>query len=148
LPVKTRALGGHQINPLYPHYGWSVEKFFDHPAAEAMTLKIAGHHDVPEHGPAAAIGGGSAEAHQPLATPEANYGVAAGQQTFQLGAAAAAGPEGVAIEKTLQFEQGPAGAEVRSEAQPAYAGGTGGMVNQLDRGHGSGAVALHFAPWR
>ena len=139
LPVEAGALGGHQIHLLNPHHRWGVEQFFDHPAAKAVALQIAGHHDVPEHGPAEAIGGGAAEAHQPLAAPEAHHSIAAGQQTFQLPEAPAAGPEGVAIEQPLQLEQRPAGAQIRPEAQPTQAGGTGGMVNQPDRGHGSGS---------
>ena len=80
-----------------------MEEFFDHTAAQAMALEITRHHDVPEHGPAEAIGGGPAEAHQPLAAPEAHHGIAASQQPSQLSKAAAAGPEGVAIEQPLQL---------------------------------------------
>ena len=54
----------------------------------------------------------------------------------QLDKAATPGPEGVAIEQPLQLEQRPAGVKVGSEAEPAMAGG---MVNQPDRGHGSGS---------
>ena len=74
-----------------------------------MALQIAGHHDVPEHGAAEAIGGGPAEAHQSLAAPEAHHGIATGQKPPQLSKAAASRPEGMAIEQALQFEKGPAG---------------------------------------
>ena len=138
LPVKAGTFGGHQIDPLHAHHRRGVEQFFDHPAAESVTLKIAGHDDVPEHGPAEAIGGGPAEAHQPLAAPEAHHRIATGQQPPQLGKAAAAGPESVAIKQPLQLDQRPAGAQIRPKAEPAQARGSGGMVNQPDRGHWSG----------
>ena len=62
LPVEL-APGGHQINPLHAHHRWGMEQFIDHPAAKAVALEITGHHDVPEHGPAEAIGGCPAKAH-------------------------------------------------------------------------------------
>ncbi len=104
-----------------------------------MALQITGHHDVPEHGPAEAIGGCPTEAHQPLAAPEAHHGIAAGQQPSQLIKAAAAGPEGMAVKQPLQLEQSSAGVQIRPETQPAQARSTGGVVNQPDRGHESGS---------
>ena len=46
---------------------------------------------------------------KPTAPAEAHCSVATGQQPAQLAEAAAAGPEGVAIEQPLQLEQCPAG---------------------------------------
>ena len=51
-----------------------------------------------------------AKAHQPFATPEAHHGITAGEQPPQLSKTAAPGPERMAIEQPLQFDQRPAGA--------------------------------------
>ena len=77
MPIKAGTLGGHQIHAFHSHNRRGMEQFLDHPAAEAVALEISGYNDVSKHGPAKAIGGSPAEAHQALAAPEAHHGVAA-----------------------------------------------------------------------
>ena len=77
-----------------------------------MATEIAGYHDVPKHCPAEAVGGCSAEAHQPFATPEAHHSVASGKQPTQLVKTSAPGPKRMAIKKPLQLQQCPAGAKI------------------------------------
>ena len=64
----------------------------------------------------------------------------------QLSEASAAGPKGMAIEQTLQFEQSAGRDEIRSESKEAQAGGTWRVVNQPDWGHGPLNRAFHLAP--
>ena len=112
MPIEACTFSGHQIHPFHADHRRGMEQFFDHPAAQAMAAQITGHHDVPQHSAAEAIGAGTAKAHQPFATPEAHHGIAAGEQSAQLGKAAAPGPEGMAIKQPLQLEQRPAGEQV------------------------------------
>jgi hypothetical protein len=104
LAIKTAAVGGHQINALYPGYPWGVKKFFHHAAAKPVALQITGHHHIPEHGTAVAIGTGPTKAHKSFATPDADYRITAYQQPPQLGEAATPSPKGMAIEQSLQLD--------------------------------------------
>jgi hypothetical protein len=38
LAIKTAAVGGHQVHPLYTSYAWGVEELFHHAAAKTMAL--------------------------------------------------------------------------------------------------------------
>ena len=77
LAIEASAVGGHQINPFHSCDGGGMQEFLDHAAPLAMALQVTGHHDVPQHSSAEAIGGGSPKAHQPFAAPQTHYGIAA-----------------------------------------------------------------------
>ena len=135
LAIEAAAVGGHQIHPLHTGDAGGMQQLLNHAAPQALPLQIAGHDDVPEHSTAEAVGIGSAEAHQAFTAPETHHRITADQQTPELGKAATAGPEGMPIEQALQFQQGAAGAEIRSEAEPAQTRCSWSVANELNRGH-------------
>jgi len=137
LAVEACAVGGHQVNALHAAQGGGGEQGLHHLTAEPTALQVAGHHHVPEHGPAEPIAGGTAKAHHPLASPEAHHCLAAGKQLPQLGMAAALGPERMFIQQSLKLEQASAGAQAWSQAEPTQAGSPGSVLDQLHVHHGS-----------
>ena len=101
-PVKTGAVGGHQVNPLRPGHNRARQKLGHEAPAQAQALVLARHHHIPEHGAEGPIAAGPAKTHQLLALPGAHHRLAAPEHGRQFLALPSPSPEAVVIEERLQ----------------------------------------------
>jgi len=132
LLIETCTFCCHQINTLHSEQLGAFQKSKHNFPTKATALKVSGDHDVPEHGSVNPVATGSPKANKSFSSPEAHNDCAAGKHAPKIAKGALLCPEGVFVQKTLQFQHPSGGAKAGAQPEQSQPGGTGGMTDQTD----------------